>query len=361
MKICILAGEKSGDNYGALLCENLRKIKEDIYFFGTGGKEMEKKGVEIIEGMPFGYMGFQSIIKKFFNYLIFMKKVIKRIEEQKPDAIIFIDNPGFNLQIAKKLNKKYRTFYYIPPKIWAHNYERIKVLKKYIDFVIPIFPFEVEIYKREKIPYFYSGHPFIDLIKDGNFIKKNKKFTIGILPGSRMEELKYNLPVFKKIVERLKKKYQFDVLISSIDENFENYIRKIFNDFQYEVENEVYKVIKKSDLILSVSGTVNLEVAYMEKFLIIFYKTSLLNYFLAKLLVKINTISPLNIILGEKFFPEYIQKFNLEEVEETIIDLIEKGEIYKKEIEGFKRLKEIIKEKNVSRRIAEFIIERSQN
>ncbi|MCM8804374.1 MAG: lipid-A-disaccharide synthase [Candidatus Omnitrophica bacterium] len=361
MKICILAGEKSGDNYGSLLCRNFKELKPDIFIFGTGGERMEKEGVNLIKGMPFGQMGFSGVIKKIFSYISFLKKIIKEIERQNPDIIIFIDNPGFNLEIAKRLKKKFKTFYYIPPKIWAHNYKRIKILKKYVDFVIPIFPFECEIYKKENIPYFYFGHPFVDLIKEKDIQEttvKNKKIKIGICPGSRKEEIIYNLPIIKKIVEDLNKKINLEVLISLSDESFRRDIEKILKgtDFLYKITDQLYWLIENSDVICAVSGTVNLEVAYFEKPIIVFYKTSFFNYLFAKLVVKLNIISPVNIILGEKIVPEYIQNFKIEEAEKDIIDLIERKDLYNKEIIGFKKMKDMLKEKNVSRAIAEFII-----
>jgi len=358
-KICILAGEKSGDNYAGVLCSELKKLKDDIFIFGIGGREIEKFGVDLIKNVPFGQMGFTGVLKKIFSYFKFLKRVVKKIKEEKPDLIIFIDNPGFNLEVAKRLKRKFKTIYYIPPKIWAHNYKRIEILRKYIDFVIPIFPFEKEIYKKENIPNYYFGHPFIDLIKHKDFEKKkNGKIKIGILPGSRKEEIEYNLPVMKKVVEKLKKKFEFDVLISSSDENFKKYIEKIFKDFSdFEIIDDLYLLINNSDLIFAVSGTVNLEVAYFEKPMIVFYRTSFLNYVFAKLVVKLNIISPVNIIVGKKIIPEYIQFFKIERVIEDTFELIEKKKLYDEEMECFKKLKEIVKEKEVSKNIAKFIIE----
>jgi lipid-A-disaccharide synthase len=363
MKICILAGEKSGDNYGALLSRNFKKQREDIFIFGTGGEEMEKEGVNLITGMPFGEMGFSGVLKKIFSYITFMKKVIEKIEKEKPDVIIFIDNPGFNLELLKRLKKKYRTFYYIPPKIWAHNYRRVKVLKKYINFVIPVFPFEVDIYERENISCVYFGHPVVDLIKkDGRKLKK-EGYIIGILPGSRKEELIYNLPLMKKIIENLKNEFNFKVWISAVNEEFKGIIKKTFKvgKVEYEIEEDLYFLIENSDVILAVSGTVNLEVAYLKKPMIVFYKTSFLNYLLCRLIVKVKLISPVNLILNEKIVPEYIQNFNIKDVVNDIINLIRKDDIYRKQMEGYEKMIKLLGEGNVSERICRFIIQGDKN
>lgn len=362
MKIFILAGEKSGDNYGALLCKNLKKLKRDIIILGTGGKEMEKEGVEIIKSNLFGIMGFSGVIKRIVPYYIFLKKVLKKIKEENPDLIIFIDNPAFNLRIAERLRKRYRTCYYIPPKIWAYHKYNIKILRKYIDFVIPIFPFEKDIYEKENIPNFYFGHPFIDLIKNESEIlseKEQDEYLIGILPGSRKEEVKYNLPVMMKVAEILNKEKKTRILISASESKIEKIIKNITKNFklEYSIIDDLYKIIKSSDVVLAVSGTVNLEVAYFEKPMIVFYKTSILNYLLAKWKVKLKMISPVNIVVGRKIVPEYVQNFKIVEVVESLKELLNKGLLYIKEINGFKKLKETFKEKNVSEKIAKFIIE----
>ena len=359
MKICILAGEKSGDNYGALLCRNFKKLRDDIFVFGTGGEEMEKEGVNLIKGIPFGEMGFSGVLKKIFSYISFMKKVIEEIEKEKPDIIIFIDNPGFNLELLKRLKKNYKTYYYIPPKIWAHNYKRIKILKKYIDFVIPIFPFEVDIYKRENIPCIYFGHPVVDLIKKDERKIEKERHIIGILPGSRKEELIYNLPIMKEIIQNLKNEFNFEVWISSINEEFKNIIKKKFktDKFEYKIIEDLYYLIGNSDVILAVSGTVNLEVAYLRKPMVVFYKTSFLNYFLCKLIVNVKFISPVNLILNEKIVPEYIQNFKIKDAVNDIINLIRKEDIYKKEMEGYEKMTKLLGEGNVSEKISRFIIE----
>ncbi|MCM8818040.1 MAG: lipid-A-disaccharide synthase [Candidatus Omnitrophica bacterium] len=361
MKICILSGEKSGDNYGALLSKNLRKLKKEVFIFGTGGDAMRNEGVDLIEGMPFGVMGFSGVIKKIIPYYLFLKKVIKRIKEEKPDLIIFIDNPAFNLRVAERLKGEFKSYYYIPPKIWAYKKYNIKILKKYIDLVIPIFPFEIDIYEKENIPYNYFGHPFVDLFKEDeiDFLEiKGNQYLIGILPGSRIEEVKYNLPAIKKILENLSQKIEFTLLISASEKKIEKIIKNVFKKtkLKYLIMDDLYKLIKNSNIILAVSGTVNLEVAYLEKPMIIFYKTSFLNYYIAKLKVKLKAISPVNIILERKVIPEYIQNFKIKDVSENIMELLNKGLLYMKELNGYKKLKEIIDKKNVSENIANFIL-----
>lgn len=366
MKIVILAGEVSGDNYGAFLAENLKKIDRKIEIYGTGGKKMESSGVEILERIPFGKMGYLSILKDIRRYWFCYKSILKKIRKIKPDLIIFIDNPGFNLKILKAIGKDIPSFYYIPPKIWAHNYSRIKILR-FTKGVIPIFPFEVDIYRKENIPCYFFGHPVTDIIDFDcrkeeilNEIEiKDNIPVIGILPGSRKEEVEYLLPVFIRIIEILKKKHNIQAVFSAVNGEISKIEKRIMRRFKvsYPIwEKSIYPFIKSSDLILSASGTVNLEIALLKKPFIVFYKTSPLNYLIAKSIVKLKFISPVNIIFKREIVPEFVQKIPYKEVIDKIEGLLEKKKIFNQQMEYFEKLKEILKEKDVSERISLFLV-----
>jgi len=367
MKISVLTGEISGDNYGALLVKEIKKIDSSVSIFGVGGEKLKEEGVEIIEKIPLGEIGWFSIIKKIIPFFISYKKVLKKIEEKKPDIIVFIDNPGFNLKLAKSLGKKFTCYYYIPPKIWAHNYGRVKIMKKYLKGVIAIFPFERKIYEEEGIPCFYFGHPIVDII---DFNPDKEKFLkscnlkenipiIGILPGSRKEEVLYLMPEFLKIVEGLNSKKEIQVVFSAVNEEIKKIEEKIMEKFHIQLPiltENVYSLIKYSTCILSASGTANLEISLFKKPFLVFYKTSFLNYIIAKFVVKLNAVSPVNILFGEKIIPEYLQKFSKGEVIEKIIELLNKGPLYKKEIESFDKLDKIFSERNVTEKVAQLLL-----
>lgn len=366
MKITILAGETSGDNYGALLARNFKKINENIELYGTGGKKMKSFGVKIIDKLPFGKMGFSGILKDIPRYYHSYKSIVEKIRKIKPDLIIFIDNPGFNLKILKEIGREIPSFYYIPPKIWAHNYSRINILRL-AKGIIPIFPFEVDIYRKENIPCYFFGHPVTDII-DYNSSKelllnkiplKKDIPVIGILPGSREEEVKYIFPVFLRIIKFLEKRHRIQTVFSAVDSEILKIEEKIMKRFEasYPIWKEsVYPLIKSSDLILSASGTANLEIALLKKPFIVFYKTSIINYLVAKFMVKLKFVSPVNIIFKKEIVPEFIQKIPYKEILEKIEEILNKKKIFIEQMEHFEKLKEILKEKNVSERIALFLI-----
>lgn len=368
MKIAILAGEKSGDNYGALLAESIKKILPDAFIFGTGGEKMKGRMDFFIEGLPFGKMGFSAVLANIHLFYRSFKKIKKAVEERDPSLIIFIDNPGFNLKMAEVLGGKAPCFYYIPPKIWAHNYGRIETIKKHIKGVVPVFPFEEEIYLKEGILCRWFGHPAADLMgrefqKIGdNSDENNQKPSIGLLPGSRQEEVNYLLPVFIRIVNGIAGETAVEIILSASDAGIRKTEEQILkkHGVRFKIsEGSPHSVIKESDILLAASGTVNMEAALMEKPMLVFYKTSALNYLLARIMVKLRFVSPVNLLAGEKAVPEYIQRFPCGRIIRDCMEILHKGELYRKEIECFRIIKNAAGKGSVSSKTAEFILRES--
>jgi len=368
MKIAILAGETSGDNYGGLLAENIKKAAPETIILGTGGGNMRALSDIFIE-MPYGTMGFSEVIQKVGSFYDAYKRVVATIEREKPSVVIFIDNPGFNLKVARAVGKKYRCVYYIPPKIWAHDYRRIKTIKKYIKVVIPIFPFENKIYRDAKIECRWFGHPVIDLItKDSRGLNREsipakEVPVIGLLPGSRKQEVRYLLPEFIKITKHIEKERKLQFLVSASDTEIKKAEESILTKYRAEklsIKQDLYGIIHSSSLLLAASGTVNIEIAFMGKPLVVFYKTSPLNYRLAKMAVKVKNISPVNLMLDEKIVPEYVQFFPLCDIKKTVFDILDKGDLYHQQMKSFRILKESIGTEKVSEKVAQFILSYSE-
>ncbi|MCM8820893.1 MAG: lipid-A-disaccharide synthase [Candidatus Omnitrophica bacterium] len=364
MKIAVIAGEKSGDNYAALLIDELIKIKKDVFIIGTGGEGIRRKADLFIES-PYGRMGFSGVILYLPLFYRAFQKVKDTIEREHPSFIVFIDNPGFNLKLAQVLGEKFPCFYYIPPKVWAHNYKRIRIIKKYIKAVITIFPFEKDIYQKEGIPAFWFGHPVIDLIKTNQSLREESDMpAIGLLPGSREEEVRYILPVFIHIVKIISKRRRVRVILSASDMPIKRIEEEILKKYHTEmeiIEGSPHIVIKEASVVLAASGTVNLEVALLQKPLLVFYRTRYLDYLLARLMVKLDIISPVNLIAGKKIIPEYIQHFPYRKITGNIEDILDKRALYKQQKEIFSRIAEITGRGNVSEAVAEFLIKSSSN
>ena len=194
--IFIIAGEVSGDMFGANLVSKILAINSQITFYGLGGDKMRQSGVELIEHTDkLSVMGTFEVIRKIFFFKKLLKKTLNEIDKYNPKAIILIDYPGFNLRLAKKMEKSIPIYYYIPPKVWAWRKRRINDIQKYVDEVFYIFPFEEEIYKKLNLKTEYVGNPLVELTSkineesDAN-ISWSKSKKVALLPGSRRQEIK---------------------------------------------------------------------------------------------------------------------------------------------------------------------------
>jgi lipid-A-disaccharide synthase len=206
MKYFLIAGERSGDLHGSNLIKYLKKEDPDAEFRGIGGDYMSDQGTElIIHYKDLAVMGFVEVLKNVVAIKKYLSKCAQDIKKNQPDAIIFIDFAGFNLRIASKIHDlNIKKFYYIPPKIWAWNQKRVFKVKKSIDQVFVILPFEEEFYNQFGVSAKYVGNPVLDAINDfkpdNKFVLKHQvkdtKGIIALLPGSRKQELKYALPKF---------------------------------------------------------------------------------------------------------------------------------------------------------------------
>lgn len=364
--ILIVAGENSGEKYGADLIHQFKKIHPSLTFFGIGGKHMEAEGVRLL--FPIEELavvgGFEVIshlprIKKIFD------RVKKEIKRQKPLASVLIDSPDFNLRLAKKLKKlQIPTLYYISPTVWAWRKGRLRTIKKTIEKMMLIFPFEEKIYEKYGIPAVYVGHPLKERVKASltkeKLLKKygldSKKKLIALLPGSRKSELKYHMPVLAEALERIKSEWnaQFVLLLAeSLEENFLlNLIPPWLKGLKILSEDH-YEAIASSTLVLSSCGTANLEAALLETPLISFYRISPLSYFFGIKLVKIKNYSIVNILAGDRIIPELIQRdFTSENIYEETKKILDSEKVRSEMKAQFRRIKTILGEKSASQNAA---------
>jgi len=364
MKIAILAGETSGDNYGGLLAESIKKFSPGTFIMGTGGEKMKETCNLFIE-IPCGKMGFSDVIINIRRFYLAYKKVLKAIDEEKPALVVFIDNPGFNLKVARRIGKRYSCLYYIPPKIWAHHYSRVNIIRKYIKLVVPVFPFEKELYEKENVECRWFGHPAADLIKHPGKTRPAKAGgedelpVIGLLPGSREEEVMYLLPVFLKLAKNMEKERSLQFIISASD----NKIKKIEEGLLEKhglsyaiISGNPYRIINRASLLFAASGTINMEAALAEKPLMVFYKTSPLNYILARMVVQLKHISPVNLMLGKTAVPEFIQFFPAGKIKKTAFELLDGGKLYHDQISGFRLLRQSTGAGEISDRVARLVL-----
>ena len=319
--VMIIAGEASGDMHGAHLVREMLKCNSALKFYGIGGNKLRREGVELLaDAADMAVVGLTEVISKLGSILKIMALMKKSMDERRPDLVILIDYPDFNLPLAKAAHKRgIKVFYYISPQVWAWRKGRIKQIKKTVNKMAVILPFEVETYRAKGFEANYVGHPLLDMVKT-NYSKQEsrKKFdlaedkiTIGILPGSRMSEIKKLMSELVRAAQILKREIpdaQFVLpLADTLDETIiTEYISGA--DVQIKViSGHTYDVITCSDLALVASGTATLETALLSVPMIVVYKISALSYFIGKLIIDVKNISLVNIIAGKTIVPELIQ------------------------------------------------------
>ena len=357
MKYYIIAGEASGDLHGSKLIQEIKKNDPKSCFRLWGGELMSKSGGKVVKSLEeLSFMGFYEILINIFTIiknLSFCKRDIKLFN---PDKIIFIDYPGHNLRIAKWAKKQgFKTYYYISPQVWAWKESRVKTLKKYIDELYVILPFEKEFFKKKhnyKVHYF--GNPLLNIIDEfidkEKFKIKSKKPIISILPGSRKQEIK---KILNNILKAAKKFPNYKFIIAGVSHIDKAFYEKIVKGNNTEIVfNKTYKLLNSSTCSIVASGTATLETALFNVPQIVCYKTSFMNYFLAKFFVKIEFISLVNIIMGREVVKELIQdNVNPKKIEIELSNLLNNIKIK----DDYKELRKIIGEDNATEKIISHI------
>ena len=323
MKYYIIAGEASGDLHGSNLIKELKKINPNSTFRCWGGDLMKDQCNELVMHYEkFSYMGFLEVIvngKKILNYISLCKK---DIEEYNPDVIIYIDYPGFNMKIAEWAKRKnFINHFYISPKVWVWKENRVKKIKRVIDKMYVILPFEEGFYlNKHNYKVDFVGHPLLDAIdnqKEFNrqeFLAKNKlssKPVIALLPGSRNQEIIKLLPLMLDVVSNFN---DYQIIIAGAPNKSIDYYKKIIlsnKESRSSIKvicNQTYDILRISSAAIVTSGTATLETALFRVPQVVCYKTSVISYLIGRLLIhNLKFISLVNIILDKHVVKELIQ------------------------------------------------------
>lgn len=370
-KILIVAGEASGDLHAAHLIKALRSKDPHIEIFGIGGKKMEEAGAEIIyDIVELAVVGFVEVIKHFRTFKRMLEKLLMLLETRKPDVVILVDYPGFNLRFAKYVNEKnIPVIYYISPQIWAWGKNRIAEIKKLVDKMIVIFGFEEELYRTAGVKVSFVGHPFLDIVHSGwkkeetihNLRLKHHSVRIALLPGSRRQEIEKHLPVMLKACEMIERQLpQTEFILSrrrELDSSVYNKIIESSKIKPHSLDNRPYEIMEIADLVIVSSGSATLETAIMEKPMVIIYKTSLLTWFLARNMIKIPDIGLVNVVAGKRIVPELIQfEANAKNIATEALDILNNDERRRSIKESLRKLKGKLGEKGAANRAAHVII-----
>jgi len=321
-KVMIVAGEASGDLHGALLVREMLSINPSLEFFGIGGNRMQETGVKLLaHAADIGVVGATEVLSKIGTFIGVIRKVSRSMDEFKPDLVILIDFADFNLNIVAKAARKrnIKVFYYISPKVWAWRKGRIRQIKRLVDKMAVIFPFEVDVYGRHGFTVDYVGHPLMDTVKSTMtkseagkaFGLEEHKTTIGLLPGSRESEISRLLPEMMRAAKLiLQKKPDVQYILPLADTLTEERLRSIIDPFGIPVKivsEQTYDVIGCCDVAIVASGTATLETGLLGVPMVIIYKLSLLSAIIGRLFIHVQHVGLVNIIAGKTVVPELLQ------------------------------------------------------
>lgn len=353
--IVIIAGEESGDIHASHLAKDLWQSDPSLRISGIGGKHMQQTGVDLINDLAsHGVTGLTEV----FKHVWILRKAIQQIKHHlrtaKPDLLILVDYPGFNLRLAKYAKQQLglKVLYYISPQIWAWKANRINTIRKNVDHMAVILPFEKQIYQKAGVPVSFVGHPLSALIvpkEPQASIRAHlqlplDKTIIALLPGSRGHEIEQHMPVFMELASQLneeKPHLHFVIAISKTlsKSQLQSYIPKNLENISF-IDGQAQSVIASSDCVIVSSGTASLECALLARPMCIVYKGSWLSYMITMQVIQVKYFGLCNLLWNRMVVPELLQyDCNKKELVKTTLDLLNPGsQLIAREKTGFRTL-----------------------
>ena len=370
-KLMIITGEVSGDLIGGSLIRELKSLNPDLKVNGIGGDRMKSAGMDLIYHTDqMAFLGFVEVVKHLPFIHQVQKKLIDKIKSEKINCIVLIDYPGFNLSIAKKLKPLgVKIIYYVSPQIWAWAKGRVKKVKRFVDKMLVVFPFEVDFYKKENVNVDYVGHPLVERINQYNFLSRDEFFSkfnldsekeiLLIMPGSRKQEVKEIFPEVIKAASRLANEFNLQVVVARSKNIDEKYFRQSSGSDKFiTIENHNYELMKYSSFGIIKSGTSTLEAGYFALPMIVVYKTSPLTYLIGKQLIKLDRIGMVSILLDEMVVPELIQnEANSDNIFNAASKVLSDNQAYEKMKLKLEEVKEKLGSDGASKKAANSILE----
>jgi lipid-A-disaccharide synthase len=320
MTIYFVAGEVSADNHGAALMRSLRVLDRELKFIGRGGPQMQE-----VAGAQFknwigdaAVLGLWEVLRKYGYFRKQFRQTLAEIQETKPDAVVLIDYPGFNLRLARALRRQrqnLKTIYYISPQIWAWNHGRIKKMARFIDLVLCIFPFETDLYAASGLRAVFVGHPMIERLETQKSDTHRDRNLIGLFPGSRSREVRKIFPVMIEAARRLLQlnpTLRFQVAAAS--EELARAVDEMMRPEQLAGRESLEIAVGQTAAIMQrafvgivASGSATLEAAYFGMPFALIYKVAWPTYVAARLVVNVDFLGMPNLLAGKEVVPEFIQ------------------------------------------------------
>jgi lipid-A-disaccharide synthase len=321
-KILLVAGEVSGDLHGSHLVEAIQRLEPEVQFFGVGGESLKRRGMKLLyPAHSLSVVGITEVFLKLGTILKALRGLKRSLDREKPNLVILIDFPEFNLRLAKMAHRRgIPVLYYISPQVWAWRPKRINLIARLVKKMIVLFPFEVPLYEAAGVDAEWVGHPLLDIVKPTlpkevafqQFGLDPKRRTIGLLPGSRVHEVERLLPPLLASAHLLQREIpdlQFVIpLAPGIPKTILSSWMKNISIPVKVVEGFTYDVMNLAELLITASGTATLEGAILGKPMIIIYRVSLPSYWVGRALIRVDHIGLVNLVAEKEIAPELIQK-----------------------------------------------------
>jgi len=355
-KIFILTGEPSGDRLASKVISKLKNLKSDIDYLSVGGEHLKALGIKSLYDLKeITYLGFTRVLLNIFKIKKEINKTVDKIIEFNPDILFSVDSPDFTLRVAervKKIKPEIKTVHYVAPQVWVWREGRVKKLKKFLDHILLLFPFEKKYFEKENINCTFVGHPLLEdneksKIDISNIISEDKKI-ISIFSGSRFSEINVLTPILFEFIKMMKEKYD-DI----------HFIFHTTNEYRETLKNQVSKedlqncdvisdekiksyILKKSIFAVTKSGTISLEICNAKVPSLIIYKINFINFLIVKMLVKVKFANIINIAADKEIIPELLQeKCNAQNIFNKVDEFLTNPDLSIIQINKFK---EIIKD-----------------
>jgi lipid-A-disaccharide synthase len=313
MKLAIVAGEASGDLHASEVVRELKKVVPGLQTFGIGGDLLSREGMLLLHhASEMGIVGLFNVIRHLPMFRQVFRELVSRIEQERPDAVLLIDFPDFNLRVARRSKELgVPVIYYISPQLWAWRRGRIRDIARYVDQMIVIFPFEEELYRKEGVPVTYVGHPLIEQLAGVRKpARKPDVLRIALMPGSRRMEIASLLPAMLRAVEILRRERAVEAYVIQAPTIAHDELETIMARTGVEVPilpHDRGEGVAAADVALSSSGTATLESAVLGTPVVVMYRLSRATYAIARKLVRLEHFSLVNIVAGKRIVPELIQ------------------------------------------------------
>lgn len=371
-RLFIIACEPSGDAHGAKLVQELKRLDPSLECRGLGGPKMQAAGVLLLHDMTtLSALGFGDVLRQYFKYRKIFYAALADIEHRKPDVIVLIDSPAFNLRFAEKINRKTPVLYYVSPQIWAWAGRRIHVIKKTVTKMLLILPFEKEIYDKACVPAQFIGHPLLDeleISKDRESLRKDfgispHQIGIALLPGSRESEVRRIFPLMLESAFLLQKALPESLFwwaqAPNVPLRVYNEILKHFAGLRVRrAEERIHDLVYAMDFALITSGTATLEAALIGTPFFLFYKAGWSTYILGKCLIRVPFLGMANLLAGKRIVPEFIQSdIKPQTIAHEAEVLLKNRDLYEGMKREFAKVREMLGEKGASARAARAVME----